>query len=34
MPDKLDRLYYWHIIKLAKMKLLRKEMTKYDDRTR
>lgn len=23
--DKLDKCYYWHIITLAKMKLLRKE---------
>ena len=24
--DKLDKLYYWHIITLAKLKLLRKEV--------
>ena len=28
MPDKLDQLYYWHIITLAKMKLLIKECEK------
>lgn len=26
--DRLDKCYYWHIITLAKMKLLRKECKK------
>ena len=26
MPDKLDKCYYWHIITLAKLRLLRKEL--------
>ena len=26
--DKLDRIYYWHLITLAKMKLKRKELKK------
>lgn len=26
MPDELDKCYYWHIITLAKLKLLRKEL--------
>lgn len=26
MPDRLDKCYYWHVITLAKLRLLKREL--------